>query len=116
MGSLKFEPFELEIIDRVYEVAWAQILARHPGRELENDTGRQEALRKRLFILADRRPIEFDTLRERALVSMPETLMSEPEAKSGSTMRTRRLATRTRTQAGPKAAAKQNSGKAALPR
>jgi hypothetical protein len=115
MGSLKFEPFELEIIDRVYEVAWAQILARHPGRELENDTGRQEALRKRLFILADRRPIEFDTLRERALVSMPETLMSDSEAKGGSTMWARRSPARTRRQAGARAA-RQNSGKAAFPR
>ena len=106
MGSLKFKPFELEIIDRVYEAAWAQILARHPGRELENDTGRQEALRKRLFILADRRPIEFDTLRERALVSMPETLMSDPITNGRFRMRTRRAPARPRRQAGARPAAK----------
>jgi hypothetical protein len=109
MGSMKrhpaFEPFELEIIDRVYEAAWAQILARHPGRELESDRGRQEALRKRLFILADRRPIEFDTLRERVLVSMPETLMSDPQGK-GRTMQARRSAARTGRQVGVRAPAK----------
>lgn len=101
-----FEPFELEIIDRVYKTAWAQILARHPGRELENDMSRQEALRKRLFILADRRPIEFDTLRERALVSMPETLMSDPQGKNRSSMRTRRSPARPRKQVGARAAIK----------
>jgi hypothetical protein len=103
MGSLKFKPFELEIIDRVYEAAWAQILARHPGRELENDTGRQEALRKRLLILADRRPIEFDTLRERALMSMPETLMSDTNGRFRK--RIRRSPARRRRQAGARAAA-----------
>ena len=100
-----FEAFELEIIDRVYKAAWAQILARHPDSELENDTGRQEALRKRLFILADRRPIEFDTLRERALVSMPETLMSDPQGR-GRAMRTRRSPARPRKHVGARAAAK----------
>jgi hypothetical protein len=110
MGSRKrhpaFEPSELDIIDRVYRAAWAQILARHPGRELENNRERQEALRRRLFILADRRPIEFDTLRDRVLVSMPETLMSDPQRRGGSMPRTRRFPSRSRKQVGATASAK----------
>jgi len=42
MGSFKhpraFDPLDLEIIDRVYEAAWAQIEA----RECDRDTGRLE--------------------------------------------------------------------------
>ncbi len=110
MGSRKrrpaFEPSELDIIDRVFRAAWAQILARHPGRELENNSERQEALRKRLFILADRRPIEFDTLRDQVLVSMPETLMSSPQRKAGGMPRTPRFLSRSQKHVGPRAAAK----------
>ena len=88
MGSLKrpltdsrkqhtaFEPDELEIIDRVYHAAWSQIVTRHPGHDIEKARERQTALRKRLFILAGRWPVEFDTLRDRVLATMPETLMN----------------------------------------
>ena len=80
MGSLKrrpaFDPLEVEIIDRVYNAAWAQILARHPGRDIEKVTERQRALRRRLFILADKGPVEFHTLRDRVLATMPEAFMS----------------------------------------
>ena len=62
MGSLNrrpaFDPRELEIIDRVYNAAWAQILTRHPGRDVEKVKERQRALRRRLFILADKGPVE----------------------------------------------------------
>jgi predicted phosphoadenosine phosphosulfate sulfurtransferase len=80
MGSLKrrpaFDPRELEIIDRVYNAAWAQILTRHSGRNIGNLNERQRALRRRLFILADKGPVEFHTLRDRLLATMPEALMS----------------------------------------
>ena len=60
MGSLKrrpaFDPRELEIIDRVYDAAWAQILTRHPGCNIEKVKERQRALCRRLFILADMGP------------------------------------------------------------
>ena len=46
MGSLKrrpaFDPRELEIIDRVYNAAWAQILTRHSGRNIEKGQGTPE--------------------------------------------------------------------------
>jgi hypothetical protein len=39
-------------MDRVYEAAWAQIEARDPFRDRNEDGKRQDALRKRLFALA----------------------------------------------------------------
>ena len=88
MGSLKrhhkgsrkqptaFNPDELETIDRVFHAAWSQIVARHPQHEIEKARERQAALRKRLFVLAGRGPVEFATLRDRVLATMPETLMN----------------------------------------
>jgi len=50
MGSLKyphvFDPLDLEIIDRVYEAAWARVEARNPFRNVDSDGERREALRK----------------------------------------------------------------------
>jgi hypothetical protein len=51
-GFRVFHPLDLETIDRVYEAAWAQIIARDPFRKTEKDSERQAALRKRLFALA----------------------------------------------------------------
>lgn len=48
----RLHPLDLETIDRVYEAAWAQIIARDPFRNTEKDSERQAALRKRLFALA----------------------------------------------------------------
>jgi hypothetical protein len=46
MGSFKrnpvFDPLDLEIIDRVYEAAWAKIEAREPLRDIQRDSERQE--------------------------------------------------------------------------
>ena len=41
MDSLKlaFDPLDLEIIDRVYEVAWAYTKAREPFRDTASDAG-----------------------------------------------------------------------------
>lgn len=56
MGPFKrprvFHPLDLEIMDRVYEAAWAQIEARDPFRDRNEDGKRQDALRKWLFALA----------------------------------------------------------------
>jgi hypothetical protein len=52
MGSFKhscaFDPLDLEIIDRVYEAAWAKLEACEPFRDRERDLERQEALRKQM--------------------------------------------------------------------
>ena len=51
MGSFKphtFDPLELEILDLVYQAAWAQLIARDPNRNVSKDGRRQSALRKRI--------------------------------------------------------------------
>jgi hypothetical protein len=47
-----FDPMDLEIIDLVYEVAWAHAQAREPSRNAASDCGRQEALRRKIFGIA----------------------------------------------------------------
>ena len=71
MGSFKhpraFDPLDLEIIDRVYEAAWAQIEAREIGRDIDRDPERQRMLRERIFAVAGMGPVDFDALYERVL-------------------------------------------------
>ena len=71
MGSFKrhraFDPLDLEIIDRVYEAAWAQIEAREIDRDTERDPERQQRLRERIFAVAGIGPVDFDALYERVL-------------------------------------------------
>jgi hypothetical protein len=43
-----FLPLDLEIIDWVYQAAWAQIEARDPFRDTTKDGEHKDALRKRL--------------------------------------------------------------------
>ena len=73
-----FDPLDLEIIDRVYEAAWAQIEAREPNRDIEHDGDRQEALRKRIFAVAHSGHVDFDTLCESVFADLPK---AEPEIK-----------------------------------
>jgi hypothetical protein len=53
MGSFKrprvFDPLDLEIIDLVYEAASAQLAARHPPSNPDEESVRQEALKKLVF-------------------------------------------------------------------
>jgi hypothetical protein len=70
MGSFRrhhFDPLDLEIIDRVYEAAWAQLQARDPYRDPTEDPEREEALRKRIFAVAIPGQFDFDTLCDRVL-------------------------------------------------
>ena len=75
MGSCKrpqaFGPLDLEIIDRVYEAAWAQLEAREPFRDREKDGERGEALRKLVFAFARSGKIDFDALCDQVLAYMP---------------------------------------------
>jgi hypothetical protein len=77
MDSLRrpcvFLPLDLEIISLVHEAAWAQIEARHPFRNRNEDGERQDALRKRLFAIATPGTVDFDTLYDNVLASMPDT-------------------------------------------
>ena len=77
MGSFNrnrvFDPLDLEIIDRVYEAAWAQIEAREPVRDEQRDGERQEGLRKLIFAVASTshlgagNHVDFDNLCDRVL-------------------------------------------------
>jgi len=66
-----FQPLELEIIDYVYEAAWAQLEARDPFRDRDHDWIRQAVLRKQIIDNAGTGRIEFDTLYEKVLGDMP---------------------------------------------
>ena len=77
MGSFRrhhtFDPLDLEIIDRVYEATWAKIEARYLYRDTSRDDERQKALRRWLFILAASGPVDFDTLYDKVVASLPKT-------------------------------------------
>jgi hypothetical protein len=60
-----FDPLDLEIIDRVCEAAWAQLEARQPFRDREQDEERREALCKLVMDRTGTDRIKFDTLCKR---------------------------------------------------
>ena len=73
--KLAFDHLDLEIIDRVHEVAWAHVLAREPSRNRASDGARQEALRKKIFGIArivGGGYVDFDTLTEVVLATIPK--------------------------------------------
>jgi hypothetical protein len=75
MGSYKhpqvFGPLDLEIIDRVYDAAWAALEAREPFRDRERDEERRDELRKLIMDNTGTGQVEFDALYERVLANMP---------------------------------------------
>ena len=74
-----FDPLDLEIIDRVYEAAWAQLEAREPFRDRNKDGERGEELRQRIFAVATSGKIDFDSLCDRVLANMPKHSLPGPE-------------------------------------
>jgi hypothetical protein len=79
MASFKnaFDPLDLEIMDRVYEVAWAHIQAREFSLNAASDSARQTALRRKIFGIARVEGpghLDFDTLCEVVLATVPEQL------------------------------------------
>jgi hypothetical protein len=80
-----FDPLDLEIMDRVYEVAWAQVQAREPSRNTASDRAHQEALRRKIFgaaLIAGPGQIDFDTLTEMVLAPISDQAMLEPSSKA----------------------------------
>ena len=61
-NPLVLDPLDLELIDRVYEVAWEQIKARDLFRDPSQDEERQQSLRKLIFTLAPPGHVDFDKL------------------------------------------------------
>jgi hypothetical protein len=82
MGSFKhscaFDPLDLEIIDRVYEAAWAKLEACEPFRDSERDLERQEALRKQIMACATHGHVDFDDLCEKVLATLPHPKSKKP--------------------------------------
>ena len=76
MGSFKqpqvFLPLDLEIMDRVYEAAWAELEACDPCRDREKDGERGETLRKLVMDQTGTGEVDFDTVLAR-VANMPET-------------------------------------------
>jgi hypothetical protein len=62
----------LEIIDRVYEAAWAQLEAREPFRDKGRDDERMDDLRKLVMNNTGAEKVEFEALFARVLADMPE--------------------------------------------
>ena len=73
------DPLDLEIIDRVYEAAWAHVEARDLSRARQKDGEWQKALKKLVFALAASGHVDFDSLLDNVLESVPE-LASYPES------------------------------------
>ena len=69
---LVFEPLDLEIIDRVFEVAWEHVKARDLFRDETRDEERKQALRQTIFKLAPPGHVDFDKLCDLVLPNIPE--------------------------------------------
>jgi hypothetical protein len=76
MGSFKppraFNSQDLETIQWVYEAAWLRIVLRDPTRDKMHDAELQAFLRKRVFAFAQSSPVDFDTLYDRVVASIPQ--------------------------------------------
>ena len=68
----KFDPFELETIDRVYEVACRHIEARDLYCEVPKIAGQEDHLRKMVFACAASGKLDFDTLCDQVLARLAE--------------------------------------------
>jgi hypothetical protein len=82
MGSYKhphaFRPIDLEIIDRVYEVAWETIKAQNLFRDTAEDEEQKQRLRRMLFIFAQPGKVDFDQLCDQVLTNLTEAWALPP--------------------------------------
>jgi len=95
MGSFKqpgrvFGPMDLEVIDQVYKAVWAQVEALEPYRDRESDSERQDAIRKRIFAFAGCGPIDFDTLCDKVIATIPQSWTPTPKPRRSSAKATTR--------------------------
>jgi hypothetical protein len=65
-----------DILDQVFEAAWAVIQAHDPFRDLDQDEQLQFALRQKLFVLAADGERDLQVLRSLLLAKMP---LGEPQ-------------------------------------
>jgi hypothetical protein len=59
-----FDPTDLEVLQHVYEAAWARIETDHFDRDPKQDAALQAALRKWVFALSGNDPVNFEVLLE----------------------------------------------------
>ena len=82
MGSYKhpsaFRPIDLEIIDRVFEVAWETIKAQDLYRDVNKDEERKQRLRRMLFVFAKPNNVDFDQLCDQVLTNLTEPWIVPP--------------------------------------
>jgi hypothetical protein len=64
----KFDPLDLEIIDRVYDVARAYMEACNLYRNAVKDAQEEDVVRKQVFALAGSARLDFDALCDRVLI------------------------------------------------
>jgi len=74
MSSPKFDPLDLELLDRVYALACLYFEADNLCRTTDKEPAtEQEALRKQIFALAGSGPVRFDPLCDKVLAIIAET-------------------------------------------
>jgi hypothetical protein len=76
----RFDPQDLDLIDRVYEVACRLIEARDLYCEQPSATQQEEALRKMMFACASTGRLDFDTLCDKVLAGLAETVSNRRAA------------------------------------
>jgi hypothetical protein len=67
-----FDPLDLEIIDHVFEAAWARVEAQPSLHDGRTDDELKEMLRKRVMIYASTGKLDFDTLYDKVARSLSE--------------------------------------------
>jgi len=91
MRSPSFDPLDLELLDRVYELACLYIEADNLCRTTATESVKQrEALRKQIFVLAGSGPIKFDPLCDQVLAIIG-TSLAEPSGRPAYTATERYL-------------------------
>ena len=82
MGPLRrpqvYDPLDLEVIDCVFEAAWARVEANNFNRDTSKDDERKRALRQWIFALVDGHPVDFDALWDKLETSIPKAWVSPP--------------------------------------
>ncbi len=68
----KFDPLELEIVERVYEAASAYLAAQNLYADEKTAAEEDDALRHMVFALAGRDAIEFDTLCDKVVAALAD--------------------------------------------
>jgi hypothetical protein len=78
----RFDPLDLEIINRAYEAAWARVET-DLFRDTARDEERKTALRHWAFVLAGTQPVNFDALAAQLKSMIPKPWITPTEKLRG---------------------------------